>query len=82
METIQILSNVVLGIIIFYLGTVEKRLSNMQGKIEKSVRREDVDKIVELEIKTVSNEQSNLKEDLGRIEGKLDKLLDKITFIK
>lgn len=82
METIQILLDIILGIVVFYLGTVEKRISNMQAKIEKTVRREDVDKIVELEIKTVTNEQSNLKEDLGRIEGKLDKLLDKITFIK
>lgn len=63
---------------IFYLGIVEKRLSNMQAKLDKTANREEVNKIVELEIKAVINEQSNLKEDLGRIEGKLDKLLDRL----
>jgi hypothetical protein len=65
METIQLLSDILLGVMIFYLGTVEKRLSNMQAKLDKAVNRAEVNKIVELEIKTVVNEQANLKEDLG-----------------
>lgn len=51
----------------------------MAAKLDKKINMEDMERVVELEIKTVSNEQSNLKEDLGRIETKVDKLLDKIT---
>jgi hypothetical protein len=80
METI----NVILGIIglvntlmIFYLGTLEKRLSNMQAKLDKTAEKEEVNKIINLEIKAVLNEQKNQKEDLLRIEDKLDKILQK-----
>ena len=78
MEIIQILINILLGIVVFYLTTVEKRLSDMQRKLEDTMKRTEVERVIELEIKPVRNEQSNLKEDLHRIEGKLDKLLDKI----
>jgi len=78
METIQLLADIILGGVVFYLGTVEKRLSNMQDKLDKAVNRTEVNKLIELEIKTVVNEQVNLKEDLGRIESKLDRLLERL----
>jgi CRISPR/Cas system-associated exonuclease Cas4 (RecB family) len=49
----------------------------MQAKIDKCITREDASKLVELELKSVANEQSNLKEDLVRIESKLDKILER-----
>ena len=82
MEVIQILLDIIVGIIIFYLGTVEKRIGTMQAKLDKKIDTEEVERVVELEIKAVANEQANLKEGLVRIETKLDKLLDKVTVIK
>jgi hypothetical protein len=79
MEIINILVPIIVTLIMFYLGIVEKRLSNMQAKLEKTVERDEVHKAVELEIKAVINEQVNLKEDLKRIEYKVDKLLDKFV---
>lgn len=81
METIQVILGII-GLVntlmIFYLGTLEKRLSAMQAKLERTVDKEDVTRVVELEIKAVVIEQINLKEDLHRIELKVDKLLDKM----
>ena len=82
METIQILANIILGLIIFYLGILEKRLSDMQTKLDVKVSRKEMERTVDLEIQTVRNEQSNLKEDINRVEHKVDKILDKLTGIK
>lgn len=79
MEIIQLLADIILALVVIYLGTIEKRLSEMQRRQEALLKREEAKEIIDLEIKTISNEQSNLKEDLQRIEGKVDKLLDKIT---
>lgn len=79
METWLIVGQVFTGCLIFYIGLLEKRLSDMQVKIDKSAKSEDVEKLIDLKVDTVVNEQVNLKEDLGRIEAKVDKLLDKLT---
>ncbi len=67
------------GLCLFYFGILEKRLSNMQTKLERKMDIDEVERTIGLEIKVVRNEQVNLKEDLGRIEFKLDKLLDRLT---
>lgn len=81
METIQILADIILALMVIYLGTVERRLSNMQTKVDRSIHRSEVEKLITLELKSVVKESENLKDDLFRIEVKLDKLLDKITKI-
>lgn len=77
MEIIQIIISIALPLMIFYLGVLDRKLNHMQAKLEKSITREEASKLVELELKSVANEQSNLKEDLVRIESKLDKLLER-----
>lgn len=82
MEIVNIIISIAVPIIIFYLGVLDRKLNNMQLKIDKAVTRDDADRIIELEIKTVTNEQTNLKEDINRVERKVDKILDKLTIIK
>lgn len=67
------------GLCLFYFGILEKRLSTMQAKLERKMDINEVERLVNAESKLVRNEQSNLKEDMGRIETKIDKLLDRIT---
>lgn len=78
MEIIQILINIIVGFMAFYMGTVEKRISSMQAKLDSTPTKEDVKDIITLELKSIINESSNQKEDLKRIEDKIDKLVDKI----
>ncbi len=82
MEIIQILADIILALVLLYLGVVEKRISSMQDKLEKKMDRDVIRELLDLEVKAVNNEQSNLKEDLHRIEAKVDKLLDKLTRVK
>lgn len=82
MEIIQILADIILALVVLYLGVIEKRISTVQEKLEKKMDKEDIRQLLDLEVKAVTNEQSNLKEDLHRIEQKVDKLLDKITKVK
>lgn len=51
----------------------------MQAKLDRKMDIDEVERLVSAEAKVVMNEQSNLKEDMNRIETKIDKLLDKIT---
>jgi hypothetical protein len=74
-----IVQTIFTGILLLYFGTVEKRISAMQAKLERKMDIDEVERTIGLEIKVVRNEQSNLKEDLSRIENKLDKLLDRLT---
>ncbi len=77
MEVVQILSSVILALVILYLGTVEKRIMRLFEKQERLIEREEVKEMLALELKVVAIEYAGVKEDLDRIESKLDKLLDK-----
>ncbi len=79
MDISTIIQTIFTGILLLYFGTVEKRISAMQAKLERKMDIDEVERTIGLEIKVVRNEQSNLKEDLSRIENKLDKLLDRLT---
>lgn len=79
MDISTIVQTIFTGILLLYFGTVEKRISAMQAKLERKMDIDEVERTIGLEIKVVRNEQSNLKEDLSRIENKLDKLLDRLT---
>ncbi len=77
MEVVQILSSVILALVILYLGTVEKRIMRLFEKQERLIERDEVKEMLALELKVVAIEYAGVKEDLDRIESKLDKLLDK-----
>lgn len=81
MEIISILTAISTTIIAGYLKTVESRLRDMQKKQEYYMKRDEIKDILKLELKAVDIKSTNLKEDLDRIEHKLDYLVEKIVHL-
>lgn len=51
----------------------------MKNKVEKTIEKDDIEKLIDLKMVVHQVEISGIKEDLRRIESKLDKLLDNLN---
>lgn len=70
---------VIYPLVIVYLGWNEKDKMSMKSKIYQLPEREEIVELIDLKMSGTHIETRELKENLRRIEGKLDKIIDKMT---
>lgn len=71
------LGEIVMGVISVWLGANEYRLRSLQNKVNSTADRKEIHGLIDLKVESLKLMQGELKEDLKRIEHKLDKLLTK-----
>ncbi len=66
-------------ILALWLGSAEYRMRKLQDIQSKSPSREEMDKSIDLHQRVVKAIQSEIKEDINRLDNKLDKLTELLT---
>lgn len=65
-------------ILSLWLGSTEWRLRTMSSSLRRIPSRDDVLDIVDLKQEAVKQRQVDVKEDIQRLEAKIDKLLEMV----
>lgn len=76
---IELLKYILIPILLCYIGYNEKDKSSMKTKVEKTVEKDDIEKLIDIKMMVHQVEIRDIKDDLRRIEGKLDKLIDSLN---
>lgn len=72
----NILETVITGILALWLGSMEYRMRKVVEKAEDKTSRKDVIELIDMKQEVVKAAHLDLKEDLNKIEKKIDKLLE------
>lgn len=59
-----------------WIGSLEYRIRTMQSNMQNMLPKEDVNDLIDLKQAVLTSQQADLKEDLSRLEVKIDKLID------
>lgn len=76
MELLDLLKYFLVPALLCYIGYNEKDKMSMKTKVEKTSAKEDIEKLIDLKMVVHQVEIRDIKEDLRRLESKLDKVLD------
>lgn len=79
MDLAELIKWILLPIVLAYVGYSEKDRYDMRQKMYKLIEREEAQNLIDLKMESSKNEIKDLKEDLNRIEDKLDKILDRMV---
>ena len=74
-EIIDILKLVVIPLLAGYAVMVEQRLKKLAERLENTMTKDEVKVAIELRQALIQQRVDDMKEDLNRIEQKLDKIL-------
>jgi hypothetical protein len=74
----DLLKFILLPVILFYIGFNERDKLNMKLKLEKTSVKEEVEKLIDLKMNVHQVQIQDIKDDLHRIETKLDVVLEKL----
>jgi|DEB0MinimDraft_10_1074344.scaffolds.fasta_scaffold01596_19 polyhydroxyalkanoate synthesis regulator phasin len=73
------LTSLLLTIAGLLFGSLEWRIRRMSDKISNLVDKDSMHEFVDLKTEIVRQSTKELKEDVHRLEAKIDKLLDKLS---
>ena len=79
MDLTTIIGSIVAPILIFYLGTIEKRIADMKRKVDYSISRRDAQELITLNRKDSDAELKNTKEDILEVKVILEKILTRLA---
>lgn len=79
MDILQIIQYVIATGVIPFGVYVVREISMVKEKLAEKPSNIEVEKLIDLKQQVLDVRQKDLKEDLTRIENKIDKLLDKYT---
>lgn len=72
----NILEIIIASILGLWLGSNEWRLRNMNNELKRTLDKDDIRDLIDLKQEVLRSEQQDIKEDLRRLEAKIDKLID------
>jgi ubiquinone biosynthesis protein UbiJ len=72
----EILTTIIVSIVSAWFGLLEYRMRKMQNKLDKCLTDEQTDKLIDLKQEPIKSKQDDVKEDIKRVEAKLDKLIE------
>lgn len=78
MDLYDVFKWVLLPIILAYIGYNERDKVHMRSRVDTMMTTEEVEKMIDLKTATQQVQIQDIKDDLIRIESKLDKVLDKL----
>ena len=79
MELYDLLKFVLLPVMLCYIGFNERDKMSMKTKIENTSPRNDIEKLIDMKMQVHQVQIQDIKEDLERIEAKLDTILDRLV---
>lgn len=71
----EIIESIMLAIVGIWLSTIEWRQRKMLEQVEKTLTREEIDLEIRLRQEAIKQIQTDFKEDLKRVESKIDHLI-------
>lgn len=73
------LTQIIMGsVLTLWLSSQEYRIRYMREKLEEKTTREEVKELIDLKKEAIKIYQAELKEDITRVENKMDKLIEYI----
>lgn len=78
MDLVTILQSILIPAIIAYALYNERDKNRVKNKIDKTYLKEDIEKIIDLKMRSRDVQIENIEDNLQRIEAKLDKIIDKL----
>ncbi len=72
-----LITGLVVAVVGVWLGSMERRMRNLDARVRLSPSRDEVHKTIDLKQEAVKVLQQELKEDLKEINRKLDRLIEK-----
>lgn len=79
MDYFTLAKDILIPILLGYVAYNEKDKTNMKQKIEVTSPKTDVENLIDLKMQRHQVEIASIKEDLKRIETKLDRLIDRLA---
>ena len=79
MELYDLLKFVLLPVMLCYIGFNERDKGTMRTKIENTSPKNDVEKLIDMKMQVHQVQIQDIKEDLERIEAKLDTILARLA---
>lgn len=79
LEVWKLATGSIIPIVLFYVGFLERRFSMISHRANQGLKKDEVEHLVDLKQASVQVRQEEIKEDLHRIESKLDRLLEKLA---
>ncbi len=79
MDLFDILKYILIPVVLCYIGFNEKDKSMIKTKVDKSLPKDDIERLIDLKMKVHQVQIQDIKEDLNRIESKLDLILNKLA---
>lgn len=73
---IELLAALPAAVLMLWLGSIEWRLRNMHNRQSKHMDSSDIKEMIDIKNETLKSKQQDLKEDIVRLESKIDKLLE------
>lgn len=72
----QILIKTLIGILTTAIGYILKEIVKVKQELNKRPTMEQLDSYVDLKLEVTKHSQKDIKEDIQRLESKLDRLID------
>jgi len=79
MDILQIIQYVIVTVVIPFGVYVVREISIVKERLAEKPSNAEVEKLIDLKQQVLDVRQQELKDDLTRIENKIDRLLDKLT---
>ena len=67
------------AVLALWLGSIEVRMRNLDARLREAPSRDEVAVEIDIRQEAIKAVQAEIKEDVNRLEHKIDKLLDKLT---
>ena len=78
MELYDLLKYVLLPVLLCYIGFNERDKSMMKAKSDTYMPKADVEKMIDMKLEVHNVQIQDIKDDLDRIETKLDMILERL----
>jgi len=79
MDILQIIQYVIATVVVPFGVYVVREISMVKERLADKMSNAEVEKLIDLKQQVLDVRQQELKDDLTRIENKIDRLLDKLT---
>lgn len=73
---LELLSTLPAAVLMLWLGSIEWRMRTMNSRLSEGMKATDIKEMIDLKQEALKQQQQDLKEDIHRLESKIDKLID------
>jgi hypothetical protein len=79
MSLMEILQGILIPLIVGYITYNERDKMNLKNKSMSVMQKDEIEKLIDLKLAVSQVQILSIKDDLDRIEDKIDKLIDRMN---